>query len=169
MLWNEIPKVCFYFHSTERNSEHCYTMRNGSEQNSESFLFRGMVQNGIPRVCFYYCSMIQFSEHFPPLRNSLERNSEGFLFHGMDRIPQEQTNCSVYSVFCGIIFFVGNCQPYLGYMHLSKALTWNTCEYRQEKASRTKTCATLSLMKIEKLTTGAVVPAGGDVVREGVN
>jgi len=68
------------------------------------FLFRGMVQKRIPRVCFYFCSMVQNSEHFSPLRNGSEGNSESFLFRGTAGIPPEQTNCSVYSVFRGIIF-----------------------------------------------------------------
>jgi hypothetical protein len=42
------------FFSTERNSKHFSPLRNGSERNFESFLFRGMVQNGIPRVCFFF-------------------------------------------------------------------------------------------------------------------
>ncbi len=89
---------------TERNSEHFSPLRNGSEQNSESFLFYGMVQNGNPRVFFYFCSMVQNSEHSSLLRNGSERNSESFLFRGTAGIPPEQTNCSVYSVFRGIIF-----------------------------------------------------------------
>ncbi len=35
---------------------------------------------------------------------SSERNSESFLFRGTAGIPPEQTNCSVYSVFRGVIF-----------------------------------------------------------------
>ncbi len=111
MLRNGIPRVCFYFFSTERNSEHFSPLRSGSELNFESFLFRGMVQNEIPRVLFYLCSMVQNSEHSSPLRNGSERNSESFMFRGTAGIPPEQTNCSVYSVFRGILFFVGNCQP----------------------------------------------------------
>jgi hypothetical protein len=105
MLRNGIRRIGLYFLSMERTFEHFSPLRNDSERNSKSFLFHGMAQNGIPRVFFYFCSMIQYSEHFSPLRNSLELNSKGFLFHGTDRIPQEQTNCSVYSVFCGIIIF----------------------------------------------------------------
>jgi hypothetical protein len=47
---NRIPKVCYYFCSTEWNSE--------------LFSLPRMVLNGISRVCFYFCSMIQNSEHF---------------------------------------------------------------------------------------------------------
>jgi hypothetical protein len=104
MLWNQIARVCFYFFSTDRNFEHFSPLRNGSERNSESFLFHGMVQNGIPRVCFYFCSMVQNSENSSPLRNGSERNSESFMFRGTAGIPPEQTNCSVYSFFRGIIF-----------------------------------------------------------------
>jgi hypothetical protein len=60
--------------------------------------FGGMVQNGILNVCFYCCS--------------LERNSESFLLRGITGILSEITICSVYSVFRGINFFVGNFQPY---------------------------------------------------------
>jgi len=103
MLRNGIRIICLYFLSMKRTFEHFSHLRNDLERNSKSFLFHGMTQKGIPRVCFYFCSMIPYSEHFSPLRNSLERNSEGFVFHGTDRILQEQTKCSVYSVFCGII------------------------------------------------------------------
>jgi hypothetical protein len=110
--WNGIPRVCFYFCSTVQNSKHFFLPRIGSEQNSESFLFRGtsrilpeqinctvlyripsifcfqgMVRNGIPRV---FCS----TEH-PEFRRN-----------------KPIANCSVHSVFRGIIFFFGNCQPY---------------------------------------------------------
>jgi hypothetical protein len=69
-----------------------------------SFLFRGVIQNRIPRVCFYFCSMAQNSKHSSLLGNGSERNSESFLLRGTAGIPPEQTNCSVYSVFRGIIF-----------------------------------------------------------------
>jgi hypothetical protein len=104
MLRTGIPRACSYFFSTERNSEYFSPLRNGLEQNSGSFLFRGMVQNGIPRVCFYFCSMVQDFKYFSPLRNRSERNFENFLFRGTAGIPPEQTNCSVYSIFRGIIF-----------------------------------------------------------------
>ncbi len=37
-LWNEIPRACFYFCSTERNSELFSPPRKGSEQNSKCLL-----------------------------------------------------------------------------------------------------------------------------------
>ncbi len=46
MVWNKIPSICFYFCSTDQNSELFSLPRNGSERNSESFLFRGTA--GIP-------------------------------------------------------------------------------------------------------------------------
>jgi hypothetical protein len=52
---NRIPRVCFYFCSTERNSELFPLPRKGSEQNSERFLFRGTA--GIPSemiICSVY-------------------------------------------------------------------------------------------------------------------
>jgi hypothetical protein len=75
------------------------------------FLFRGMVQNGIRSVCFQFCSMVQNSEHFFPLQNGSERNSKNILFRGTAGIPPEQTNCSVYSIFRGIIFLSENANP----------------------------------------------------------
>jgi hypothetical protein len=92
----------FFFHGTEfraflSSAERFGTEfrefsvpRNGSERNSES--------------CFYFSSMVQNSEHSSPMWNGSERNSEIFLFRGTAGIPPEQTNCSVYSVFGGIIF-----------------------------------------------------------------
>ena len=84
---NGMPRVCFYFCSTERNSELFSLPLECSEGNSERyllffvqrngipscFLFRGRVRDGIPRV---FCS----------------------------GIPSEITICSVDSVFRGIIF-----------------------------------------------------------------
>jgi hypothetical protein len=54
-VWNGIPRVCFYFCSTERNSELLPLPRKGSERNSERFLFRGTA--GIPSeilLCYVY-------------------------------------------------------------------------------------------------------------------
>ncbi len=64
--------------------------------------------NKIPRVWFYFSSTVQNSEHFTLPRNCSERIFESYLFRGTAGIPPEQTNCSVYSVFHGIIFFIGN-------------------------------------------------------------
>jgi hypothetical protein len=47
MVRNGIPRVCLYFCSTVHNSEHFPLPRNGSEWNSESFLFCGTA--GIPQ------------------------------------------------------------------------------------------------------------------------
>jgi hypothetical protein len=44
MVQNGIPRVCFYFCSRVRNSEHFSLPRHGSERNSESFLFRGTAE-----------------------------------------------------------------------------------------------------------------------------
>jgi hypothetical protein len=67
-----------------------FTEWNGLEWNSESLLLS--------------CSMVQNFKHSSPLRNGSERTSECFLFLGTDGIPPEQTSCSVYSFFRGIIF-----------------------------------------------------------------
>ncbi len=96
----------------------CFCLQNALERNSESlllffvprngiphcFLFRQMVQNRIPRVCFYFYYTKQNFEHFSPLRNCSERNYVSFLFCRTAGILPEQTNCSVFSVFRGIIF-----------------------------------------------------------------
>ncbi len=70
MLRNKILKVCFYYCSTERNSELFSLQRNGSERNSESFLFRGTAE--IPSeltICFVYSVVrgIVFCRKFPSL------------------------------------------------------------------------------------------------------
>jgi hypothetical protein len=89
--------------------------RNGSERNSESLL-----------LCL---SMVQNSEHSSPLRNGSERNSEGFLFRRTDGIPPEQTNCSVYSVFRGIIFLSEIANPLASFHHKTNhaPLTLSSC------------------------------------------
>jgi hypothetical protein len=92
----------FFFQGTEFRA--FSPLRNNLERNYESFLSRRMVQNWILRDCFYFCSMVQNSEHSSPLRNGSERNSDSFLFRGTVWLPPEQTNCSVYYVFRGIIF-----------------------------------------------------------------
>jgi hypothetical protein len=73
----------------ERNSELFSLLRNGSEWNSERLL----------PILFHGTE----SKHFSPLQNGSERNSENILLRGTAGIPPEQTNCSVYSVFRGII------------------------------------------------------------------
>jgi hypothetical protein len=82
------------------------------------FLFRGMVQNRIPRVCFYFCSMVQNFELFSPLWNGLEGNAESFMFRVMAGTPPEQTNCSLYSVFRGIIFLSEIANPNSLLLHI---------------------------------------------------
>jgi hypothetical protein len=102
------------FFPTEGNFEHFPPLGNGSERNSKSFLFHGVVQNGIPRVSFYFCSMVQNSEHSSPLCNGSERNSESFLFRGTAGKPEFRRNKPIVPSIpssTGIIFFVGNCQP----------------------------------------------------------
>ncbi len=88
MVRNGIPTVCFYFCSTERNSELFFLPLKGSEPNSESmllFLFHGT----------------EFRVFSLPRKGS-ERNSERFLFCGTAGITLEMIICSVYSVFRGI-------------------------------------------------------------------
>jgi hypothetical protein len=44
MVWNGIPRVCFYFCFEEQNSELFSLPWKGSERNSERFLFRGIAR-----------------------------------------------------------------------------------------------------------------------------
>jgi hypothetical protein len=91
MVRNGIPRVSFYFCSTEWNSELCSLPRNGSEWNSKSLLlvlFHGMgfgvvfssirVRNRIMRVCFYFCSTERNSKLFSLLSKGSE--CKGFSF-----------------------------------------------------------------------------------------
>ncbi len=90
MVRNGIPRVCFYFSSTERNSE--------------LFLFRWRVRKGIPRVCFLF---LVHGTEFRVVFSSAEgfgTKFRDFLFREIAGIPSEITLCSVYSVFRGIIF-----------------------------------------------------------------
>ncbi len=76
MVGNRIPRVCFYFCSTERNSELFCLPRKGSERNSESlllFLFHGKES----RVVF--SSAEGFGMEF-----------RRFLFRGTAGIPSEK-------------------------------------------------------------------------------
>ncbi len=70
MLRNGILRVCFYFCSTELNSELFSLLWNG--------------WNGIPSVFIYFCFTERNSELFSLSRNGLEWNSKSlplFLFH----------------------------------------------------------------------------------------
>ncbi len=87
MVWNEIPTVCFYICSMERNSELFSLLLKGSTGNSESMLLFLFPRNGI-RSCFLFRGRV---------RNGIPR----FLFRGTAGIPSEITICSV---FRGIIF-----------------------------------------------------------------
>ncbi len=85
-----IPRVFFFFCSTERNSKFFSLALKCSEGNSESlllFLFNGTEF----RVVF--SSAEGFGTEF-----------REFLFRGTAGIPSEIAICSVYSVFRGIIF-----------------------------------------------------------------
>jgi hypothetical protein len=99
MLRNGIPRVCFYCCSKEEwNSEFFSLPQNGSEQNSKCLLL--------------FLFMYRIPSIFLLCRNGSKRNSECFLLRGTagfrqnSRIPAEQSNCFVYSVFHGIIFLL---------------------------------------------------------------
>jgi hypothetical protein len=90
MVLNRIPRICFYFSSTERNSALFSLPQKGSEQNYGSlflYLVHGTEFRGV------FSSPEGFGTEF-----------RDFLFHGTTGIPSEITICSVYSVFRGIIF-----------------------------------------------------------------
>ncbi len=90
MVRNRIPRVCFYFCSTEWNSEPFSLPRKGSDWNSEImllFLFHGTEFRAV------------FSS-----AEGLGSEFRRFLFRGTAGIPSEISICSVYSVFRGIIF-----------------------------------------------------------------
>ncbi len=115
---NGIPRVCFYFCFTERNSKLFSLLLKGSEGNSEIlllFLFHGTEL----RVVFYsaegfgrefqefasiFCSTERNSELLSLPGKGLEQNSEYFLFRGTAGISSKITICSVNSVFRGIIY-----------------------------------------------------------------
>jgi len=85
MEGNGMKKISFTKNPAPANT--MFSSETASERNSESlllFLFHGT----------------EFRAFF----TSAERNSESFLFCGTAGIPSEQTNCSAYSVFRGIIF-----------------------------------------------------------------
>ncbi len=115
----EFPSVCLFHNGIPSYFLFRGMVRNGIREIALIFvtrkgipsicLFRGMVRKESPRVCFYLCSTVENSEHFSLPGNGSERNSDSFLFRGTAGIPPEQTSCSVYFVFRGIIFFVGNC------------------------------------------------------------
>ena len=94
-----LSKTCF--RTAFREFASFFVPRNGIPS---WFFFPGIVWSRLPRVCFYFCSTVQNSQLFSPQQNDSERNYQSFLFRGTARIPLEQTNCSVYSVFLGIIF-----------------------------------------------------------------
>ncbi len=87
-----IPRACFYFCSTEQNSELFFLPRKGWECNSESFLFHGTA--GIPSemtICSVYSvfrGIIFLSENFQPQQEvgTEERSSQKFLI--------------IFSLFC---------------------------------------------------------------------
>ncbi len=63
MVQNGVPRVCFYFCSMVQNSEHFSPLWNGSERNSDIFLFRGT--DGIPPEqtnCSVFRGIIFWSE-----------------------------------------------------------------------------------------------------------
>ncbi len=118
MVRNGIPRFCFYFCSTKRNSELFSLPLESSEWNSESLLlfrfhrtdFRVVFSSaeGFGRESLefasIFCSTERNSELFSLPRKGSERNSVSFLFRGTAGIPPEIIICSVYSVFRGIIF-----------------------------------------------------------------
>ncbi len=85
-----IPRVCFYYCSTELNSELFSLPLKGSEGNSERLLL------------FLFCGT-EFRDVFSSAEG-FGTEFRDFLFRGTAGIPSEITVCSVTSVFRGIIF-----------------------------------------------------------------
>jgi hypothetical protein len=77
MLPNGIPRVCFYFCSTEWNSEHFSLPRNSLEQNSESLLI--FLLHGTEFRAWFGQEFREFASIFVPLY----RLPSIFLLHGM--------------------------------------------------------------------------------------
>ncbi len=105
MVRNGIPKVCFYFCSTEQNSQLFSLPLKRSEGNFESLLLFWYHGKEFWVVfCSAEGSSIFAQRNGIPQKSS-ERNSESFLFLRTAGIPSEVTICFVYSVFRRIIFF----------------------------------------------------------------
>ncbi len=92
-----------------------------SKPNFQAVFVRDMLRNGIPTFIssaeWFGTEFRAFATNFLPGYRIPSiflfcRTVRNFLFRGTAGIPPEYTCCSVYSVFRGIIFFVGNCQPY---------------------------------------------------------
>jgi len=104
MLQNGILRVCFYFCSTEWNSELFSLPRNCSEWNSESLLLFLFYGTEFPN-CFLFCGMVQTKfREFASIFVPQYRIPSIFLLRGTAGNPLEQTTCSVYSVFWGILY-----------------------------------------------------------------
>ncbi len=117
MVRNGIPRVCFYFCSTEWNSELFSFPQKDSERNSDNLLLfftelnsklfsvrqKGGSERNYESVLLFF-SMERNSELFSLPRKGSERNSKSFLSRGTAGIPLKMTICSVYFVFRGLIF-----------------------------------------------------------------
>jgi hypothetical protein len=112
----ESERVCFYFCSTERNSELFSLPLNVSEGNSVSLLLSlfhernselfslslmGLEWNSESLLLFLFHGT-EFRDVFSPTEGFGTEFRE-FLFRGTAGIPSEITICSDYSVFHGII------------------------------------------------------------------
>ncbi len=81
--------------------------RNGREWHEKNLFYKNPAPAN--RIDSLFCPRYALERNseslhrFSALRNGSKRNSESFLFRGTAGIPLEQTNCSVYSVFRGII------------------------------------------------------------------
>jgi hypothetical protein len=130
MLRNGTPRVCFYFFHG-RNSKHFSPLRNGSGQNSESFLFRGMfrrefqefasifvpyyripsilllcgtVRNRIPRV---FCSteLPEFRRN-KPIVPSVPSSAEYFFLSEAANLPLPTENNNILGSKCSLRCFI---------------------------------------------------------------
>ncbi len=117
MVRNGIPRVCFYFCSTERNSELFPLPLKGLEGNSEILLlfqfhgteFRVVFSSaeGFGREFREFASNFGLRDGIPScflVRGRVRNGIPRILFRGTVGILSEITICSVNSVFRGIIF-----------------------------------------------------------------
>ncbi len=121
MVRNGISRVCYYFCSTERNSELFSLPRKGSERNSASMLLF-LIHGTEFRVVFFSAE-------------GFGMDVREFLFRGTAGISSEITICSVSSVFHGIIFLseIPNPSPHTDYFQSFTEHICSTARYMDFK------------------------------------
>ncbi len=125
MLRNGIPRVCFYFCSTERNSELLSLPRNGSEQNSKClllYLFHGTEFQIVFSSAEWFrtefrefASILFHGTEFRAFFFSAERFGTEFWEFSAPRNSQNSAGTNQLIRLFRLprnYFFVGNCQLY---------------------------------------------------------